>query len=198
MQIVVSSFFVFTPVVGNEHGRVRCVASKVDEHVRLAYFDEIRAQATDDAFDRIRGDSGHEEGARVVQESVVETTSAPENRQFNDGENDHRNDDERDECGPSGKSRFSQRVTNFLIVAEESSTRGGDPTGEFEDGVDTDTDDQADATEDGLYQQAWVLHIAKVGYFFSPSLPYMEWLTLGPQLFFFYSKMFSDFFKNSF
>ena len=32
----------------------------------------------------------------------------------------------------------------------------------------------------------WVLHIAKVGYFFSPSLPNMEWLILGPFLFFFF------------
>ena len=36
----------------------------------------------------------------------------------------------------------------------------------------------------------WVLHIAQVGYFFSPSLPNVEWLILGPLLFFFYQKLF--------
>ena len=36
----------------------------------------------------------------------------------------------------------------------------------------------------------WVLHIAKVGYFFSPLLPNAEWLILGPLPFFFYQKLF--------
>ena len=34
----------------------------------------------------------------------------------------------------------------------------------------------------------WVLHIAKVGYFFPPSLPNIEWLILG-LIFFFYQKL---------
>ena len=37
---------------------------------------------------------------------------------------------------------------------------------------------------------AWVLHIAKVVYFFSPSLPNVEWPILGPLPFFFYQKSF--------
>ena len=32
----------------------------------------------------------------------------------------------------------------------------------------------------------WVLHIAKVAYFFSSSLPNVEWAILGPLPFFFY------------
>ena len=36
----------------------------------------------------------------------------------------------------------------------------------------------------------WVLHIAKFGYFFSPSLLNMEWLILEPLPFFFYQKFF--------
>ena len=36
----------------------------------------------------------------------------------------------------------------------------------------------------------WVLHIAKVVYFFLPSLPNVEWLILGPLLFFFDQKLF--------
>ena len=36
----------------------------------------------------------------------------------------------------------------------------------------------------------WVLHIAIVGYFFSPSLPNMEGLILKPSQFFFYQKSF--------
>ena len=37
---------------------------------------------------------------------------------------------------------------------------------------------------------SWVLHIAKVVYFFSPSLPNVEWPILGPLPFFFYQKSF--------
>ena len=36
----------------------------------------------------------------------------------------------------------------------------------------------------------WVLRIAKVGYFFSPSLPNVEWPILGPLPFLFYQKSF--------
>ena len=36
--------------------------------------------------------------------------------------------------------------------------------------------------------EAWVLHIAKVGYFFSPSLPIVEWVILGLLPIFFYQK----------
>ena len=37
----------------------------------------------------------------------------------------------------------------------------------------------------------WVLHLAKVVYLFSPSLPNMEWPILGPlPFFFFYQKLF--------
>ena len=36
----------------------------------------------------------------------------------------------------------------------------------------------------------WVLHIAKVVYFFSPSLPNVEWPILGPSPFSFYQKFF--------
>ena len=36
----------------------------------------------------------------------------------------------------------------------------------------------------------WVLHIAKVGYFFSPCLPNVEWPILGPLPFCFYQKLF--------
>ena len=36
----------------------------------------------------------------------------------------------------------------------------------------------------------WVLHIAKVAYFFSSSLPNVEWVILGPLPFFFYQKLF--------
>ena len=34
----------------------------------------------------------------------------------------------------------------------------------------------------------WVLHIAKVGSLFTPSLPNVEWLILGSLPFFFYEK----------
>ena len=36
----------------------------------------------------------------------------------------------------------------------------------------------------------WVLHIAKFAYFFSSSLPNVEWAILGPLPFFFYQKLF--------
>ena len=36
----------------------------------------------------------------------------------------------------------------------------------------------------------WVLHIAKVAYFFSSSLPNVEWAILEPLPFFFYQKLF--------
>ena len=36
----------------------------------------------------------------------------------------------------------------------------------------------------------WVLHLAKVVYFFSPSLSNVEWLILRPLTFFFYQKLF--------
>ena len=40
----------------------------------------------------------------------------------------------------------------------------------------------------------WVLHIAIVGEFFSPSLPNKKWLILGPSPFFFYQKSFKSIF----
>ena len=39
-------------------------------------------------------------------------------------------------------------------------------------------------------RRVWVLRIAKVGYFFSPSLPNVEWSILGPLPFLFYQKSF--------
>ena len=41
-----------------------------------------------------------------------------------------------------------------------------------------------------LMSYSWVLHIAKVAYFFSSSLPNVEWLILRPLPFFFYQKLF--------
>ena len=38
--------------------------------------------------------------------------------------------------------------------------------------------------------RVWVLRIAKVGYFFLPSLPNVEWPILGPLPFLFYQKLF--------
>ena len=42
-------------------------------------------------------------------------------------------------------------------------------------------------TSHGLTHDTWVLHIAKVGYFFPHN---MEWLILKPLLFFFHQKLF--------
>ena len=42
----------------------------------------------------------------------------------------------------------------------------------------------------GQGRDVWVLHIAKVAYFFLFSLPNVEWPILGPLPFFFYQKSF--------
>ena len=41
-----------------------------------------------------------------------------------------------------------------------------------------------------VHRDIWLLHIAKVGYFFLPSLPNMEWSIFGCLPFFFYQKSF--------
>ena len=54
--------------------------------------------------------------------------------------------------------------------------------------MDKLADGRTDRLMDGWNN--WVLHIAKVAYFFSSSLPNVEWAILGPLPFFFYQKLF--------
>ena len=53
-------------------------------------------------------------------------------------------------------------------------------------------------THTRTHAHTWVLHIAKVGNFFSPSLPNVEGLILEPLPFFFYQKSFIFHFLENF